>query len=360
MRNFKIDELNRKINMSIWISVIILILIISNVLMFLYIKRNKVYYVHYDESSDLNYEVALKENDYFDDDHLHKDNQYIASLIDYVTADFKYNLNVKEDLKYKYNYKIIANVNVIDNDTHKSLYSFSENILDEVIGESDGVLNINESVKIDYNKYNSKISEFVKFYNLAKTNSMLTLKMYVGIDGDLEELNKNNSSVISLDMPLAANTIAINVNYDLSNNVDNLIELKSSYQNSKILPAVAIIMFVIDLGIVGAGAVYFIRTRTDEDKYNGELKKILNNYGSFISQVEDEFDMTNYQILKVSTFADLLEIRDTIHIPIIMIEKKEQCLTCFIIPTTNNILYFYSLSITQYALPTGGKHAEEV
>ena len=51
--------------------------------------------------------------------------------------------------------------------------------------------------------------------------------------------------------------------------------------------------------------------------------------------------MSGYQILRVKKFVDLLEIRDTMHIPIIMIENKENLVTCFIIPTDNKILYFH-------------------
>lgn len=373
MRGFKLKELNRKINISISIAVIILLLIISITCLFLYIKRNKVYYVHYDEKSDLDYKVALKENDYFEEEYLEKDNQYIASLIDYIDATFKYNLNVKEDIAYNYDYKIVANVDVVDDKTNKTLYTFSENVLEEISGQSDGVLDIEEHIKIDYNKYNDKISDFVNTYNLSKATSKLNLKMYVGIDGDLEELNKTEDSVISLEIPLTTNTVAIDASYDLSNNVDNLITLKPSYQNAAIWRNISAILFVIDVVLVGACIKYAIDTETEEDKYNGQLKKILNNYGSYISKVEDEFDMQNYQILKVANFIDLLEIRDTIHIPIIMIEKKEQFMTYFIIPTANNILYFYSLGAMQYALPVGvganpeikeddlrGKHAKKI
>ena len=69
---------------------------------------------------------------------------------------------------------------------------------------------------------------------------------------------------------------------------------------------------------------------------------ILTSNPPYISKVEDEFNMKEYQILKVHSFVDLLEIRDTMQIPIIMIENKESLSTCYIIPTTNNILYFYS------------------
>lgn len=359
MKHFKICELNRKINISVCLAAIILIMIFSIIFLFIYLKRNTVYYVHYDEHSNLDYNVNLKKNNYYEEKSLNKGKQYIASLIDSIDANFKYKLDVKEDLKYNYKYKITANVNVTDNNTNKSIYTISEDMLEEKTGESDGTLDINENVKINYNKYNNKISKFVKTYNLTNVTSKLTLQMYVGIDGDLKELNKDNTSVISLDIPLTTNTVAIDINYDLSNNVDNLITLKPSYQKSKIWLNIAIIMFVIDLGLLLAFIKYVIDTQTDEEKYNVQLKRILNNYGSQISKVEDEFDMKGYQILKVANFVDLLEIRDTMHTPIIMLENKEQHVTCFIIPTDNKLLYFYSLSINQYALPSGEDESEE-
>lgn len=354
----KVLELHRKMNIYTWITALVLILIISGVLFTMYIKKDTVYYVHYNDKSDLDYQVALKENDYFDENYLGKDQQYIASLIDYISADFKYDLNVDEDLEYSYQYKIVANVNVIDKTSNKAIYTFSENLLDEITGQSSNALNIKENVKIDYNKYNDLINEFVQVYNLKNVTSKLTVDMYVGIAGSIEEFQKEEDSVISLDIPLTTDTIGIDINYDLSNNVDKLITLKPSYQNSKILLIIGTILLIIDLGLLVGLIIYIKKSETEEEKYNTQLKKILNNYGSYISKVEDEFDMKGYQILKVQNFVDLLEIRDTMHIPIIMIENKESLITCFIIPTNNNILYFYSLGITQYALPTSQENEE--
>lgn len=359
MKYFKEHELDKKIIICIWLIGIIVVLGISSLFFFLYSKRNEVYEVKYDEKSDLSYEVVLKENDYYEDTSMQENNQYIASLIDHIDANFNYDLDVKEDLNYNYKYKIVSDVNVIDNSTNRSIYTYSEDTLNEVTGESNGVLNINENINIDYNKYNDKISQFVKVYNLSNVTSKLTLKMYVGIDENLENLNKVDNPVITLDIPLTTNTIAIDVNYDLIENVDGLITLKPSYENSKMWFKFAIISLVFGLGLIGMLIKYIIDNRTEEDRYNGELRKILSNYGSYISKVEDEFNMDGYQILKVANFIDLLEIRDTIHNPIIMMENKEQCVTCFIIPTSNNILYFYSLGLTQYVLKSGEDENKE-
>lgn len=351
----KLVELNRKMNIYTWIVGLIVILIISGVFLTSYIKRDEVYYVRYDEESKLDYRVALKENEYFNEKYLEMDNQYIASLIDYISADFKYNLNVKEDLEYTYKYKIIANVNVIDNTTNKALYSYSENILEDITGKSQNMLEINEKVDIDYKKYNDLISEFVNVYNLKDVTSKLSVNMYVGIAGTEQEFKKENDSVITLDIPLTTNTVGIDADYNLSNNVDSLITLKSSYQNSKILLIISVVLFILDIGLLILLLIYVRNSETEEEKYKNQLKKILNNYGTYISKVEDDFNMSEYQILKVTNFVDLLEIRDTMHIPIIMFENKENLVTCFIIPTADKILYFYSLGVTQYALPSSSQ-----
>jgi len=356
----KLIELNRKMNIYTWIVGMIIILIISGAFLTMYLNRDEVYYVHYDDKSDLDYQVALKENDYYDKTYIDKNNQYIASLIDFINAYFKYDLNVKEDIEYNYKYKIVANVNVIDDATHKSIYTFSEDILEEVTGQTKNSLKIQENVKIDYNKYNDLISEFVNVYNLNNVTSKLSVNMYVGIAGTVEDFQKENDSVISLDIPLTTNTVAIDVNYDISNNVDSLITLKSSYKNSKILLGLSIVFFAVDIVLLIELIKYIKDSETDEEKYNSQLNKILNSYGTYISRVEDEFDMNGYQILRVKNFVDLLEVRDTMHIPIIMVENKESLIAYFVIPTNNNILYFYSLGVTQYALPTSEEKHEKI
>ena len=48
-------------------------------------------------------------------------------------------------------------------------------------------------------------------------------------------------------------------------------------------------------------------------------------------------------MLKVDTFTDMLEIRDTIQQPILMVENRDKTGVHFIIPSNTKILYTYSL-----------------
>lgn len=349
----KLVEINRKINIYTWIFFIVLILAISIVLLATYKNKNKTSYLYYNENANIDYKVELKENKYFDENFLGKDNQYISSLIDGVVANFNYKLDICDDSEYTYKYKIVANINITDKDTNKILYKSSKELVPEKIGTQKGKLNLKENVNINYNEYNDFANEFVSVYNLKKGISKLSTIMYIKLEG----INKNEDSTVTLDIPLNENTFSINSSTNLGANNENYIEVKTS-KNGTILLNGAILLVVIDVLLLLGLIKYIKDSQTDEEVYNSQLKKILNKYESCISKVEEEFNMSEYRIIKMQSFVDLLEIRDTMRLPIIMFENKDKLMACFMITTDNNVLYFFSIGVTQYALPESKENRE--
>ena len=49
----------------------------------------------------------------------------------------------------------------------------------------------------------------------------------------------------------------------------------------------------------------------------------------------------------IDTFDDMLEIRETLSQPILMVENKEKTGTYFIIPSTTKLLYTYTLRVNK-------------
>lgn len=350
-------RLNRKTNIYIWIAAIVLVLAVSVILLGIYFNKDEVSYIKYRENGNVDYNVLLNKNEYFNNKYLEEGKQYIASLIDNITAEFDYNFELEETAEYTYDYNIVANVNVIDNNTNKIIYNISDELLNGT-GNSIDKFSVKENVKIDYNKYNKLINKFVTLYNLNNVTSKLFVSMNVSAEGVTKEFKKEGST-ITLDIPLTTNTFGINVNHNLSNGEQGLIPLNLADGGSNALLVTAISFLIVAVGLIVGLKKYINVSSTDEEKYNVQMKKILNSYGSYISKVEDDFDMKGYQILKVENFVDLLEIRDTMHIPIILIENKQNLVACFIIPTNNKILYFYSLGATQYGLPMASEKNEE-
>ena len=358
MKKSKVDtifvEQARKRNTIIVYTIAIVILIAITFTSFtMYYNKNRKSIIAYKEDSNIDYKVYLKDNDFFKFPYLESNNQYIASLIDYINTDFNYNLSLKEkDVEFDYSYKIIAEVNVEEKDTKKSLYKFNEILLEQNNLKSNGksIVSINESIKVDYNRYNDIIKNFVSSYSLDNAESTLTVKMYVKVIGSCDEFenDSNNESTISIDIPLTTKTMNIEISDNLVESSDNIMICKKSGRYTVLMLILSITLLALTLFIVYDLIKYIVSHRTANDLYNKELKKILSNYHSYIQKINGEFNLRGYQPLKVDTFIDMLEIRDAIRQPILMVENKAKTGVYFIIPSNTKILYIYSIKISDF------------
>lgn len=345
-----INQTKRRNTVLSYICAIFVIFVIALTFFLIYIERNKNYYVTYDEKSNIDYKVYLKENEFFNSSYLGIEKQYIASLIDYITADFEYKLSLEEkDVDYKYSYRIEANVDVKNIGTDNSLYNTTEVLLSQEEKKSNHKeVTINENIKIDYNYYNDLIKKFVSVYDLDSIESTLTINMYVNVIGSCEDFEKNSEkeSVMSLSIPLTTKTMAIDLSNNLINTENNVMQCKNKYTNNFIFIILGIVFTLIDLALIILVIRYEIKTRTAENIYERELKKILNNYSSYIQTLNCEFNFRGYQLLKLDTFTDMLEIRDTIRQPILMKESTDKTGAYFVIPSNTKILYVYRLKVS--------------
>ncbi len=327
-------------------AIIFIILIIVSLCM--YVKYNNTTKIGYKENSSVDYKVFLKENEFYNDKYSKKDNQYIASLIDYIMADFSYDLEIFEsDIKYDYKYRIEAEVNVEEKTTNKSIYNFNEILVDNKSfkGTEDTKVNIKEKVKIDYNKYNDLIKKFITVYDLDEAISTLTINMYInidGIDGNFQR-DGNDEYLVSLDIPLTTKTVGIDLNTNLLGCENELITCES--KNLSWVKVIVLVLVLFEINYIAKLFKYMSKNRTPEDIYKLELNKIISNYGSYIQKINNSFNMEKYELIMVDKFSDILEIRDTIQEPILMFEISEKLKTYFMIPSRNQILYIYELSV---------------
>ena len=331
---------------------IVVIFIISIFFLLIYINKNQVQYVKYSETSNIKYDVYLKDNEYFNKNFLPANNQYISELIDHIKANFRYDLLLKENVSsYNYTYRIEANVEVVDKITKRSLYTYDETLLDsKTITSNRRNVSINENIDIDYNKYNDLILDFTSTYNLNDAESMLYINMYVGVKGSCDNDDEdNNESVTTLEIPLTYKTMSIDIVDNLVNNDDNVMVCSKPLVINIVFLIISIIFFFFDIVLI-VDLLYFVRkTRSAKTIYEKELKKILNNYRSYIQKVNTKFDLDGYQVLKIDNFTDMLEIRDTTNQPILMVENGNKNSAYFIIPTTTKLLYTYCIKVSDIA-----------
>ncbi len=342
-----IDEEERRKKIIFYTSFIVFLLIVIILLGYFSIKTSLTKYASYQENGTVNYKVYLKENDFFKEKYLEKDKQYIANIIDYIDANFNYNLSMNEkNVHYNYKYRIDANVNVKEKNSSKPLFTYDETIIPEksFADNKNNIVKITDNVKIDYNKYNSLIQKFVDVYDLDNIESVLSIKMIVNVSGSGEKIVDNtNESVVSIDIPLTTKTVAIDISSNILQDNNNTIKCKS--ENNLFLIFTTIIMIIIEIIMIIKLLKYAINTRSVQNIYEQQLKKILNNYHSYIQKINNDFVFSDYQVLYVNEFTDLLEIRETISEPILMASDPNGKGTFFIVPSQTKILYVYSIRI---------------
>lgn len=358
MKRKRVDELlegqvTRRKKVISYISIIFILTILIVSLSVLFLINNKTKYIPYTENSNLDYKVHYKKNKFFKNNTISSKNQYISSLIDYIDSNFKYNLNIEDNQNtYKYSYKIEASVEVIDKDSKNNLYTHKDKLLDSGIqttSKDNTSIKIDKNIIIDYNKYNNLIKKFVNVYDLDNAESTLNINMYVKILGECQtNETKTNNAVVSISIPLTQKTMSIDLGYDLVNNKDKkLLECKSTKNYSIIYLIIAILLLITEIIIVCKLIKFIINTRTAETIYEKELKKILNNYKSYIQKINNSFDLKGYQVMKVDTFTDMLEIRETIGAPILMLENQEKNGVFFLIPSGAKLIYIYALKVNE-------------
>ena len=312
-----------------------------------YFNFSKDHYVTYTEDSNLKYDVVYKDNSFFNEGTASKNNKYIASLIDYIKADFKYDIAfLEKDIKYNYKYKIIANIKVLDNEDKEKIFEENDVIFESNVLSGNGKASIDKSVNIDYNKYNDLINNFKNTYSLKDVDSKLNVSMYIELNSvgnnDIEELNKK--AVVSLSTPLTKKTTGINISSDLTKSSDRKLLIKSTLNYSRLL-LIGIAEILVALIAIGIMIIYYRTTRTIKSIYDREIKKLLNTYAGYIQKINSKYEIGASQVIKVESFNDMLEIRDTLKTPILMLENKAKDGTFFIIPAANGIIYAYALRI---------------
>ena len=111
----------RKIRLAI---VSISLIVMALMLIGLYRVFNKEDHINYTETADLNYSVNLVENEFYENNYLKEGTDVIASLIRDIDVEFKYNLELDEEIEYIYSYKILAEIAV--KEKSKTNYSIKE------------------------------------------------------------------------------------------------------------------------------------------------------------------------------------------------------------------------------------------
>ncbi len=258
------------------------------------------------ENSTAEYSVCLKKNNYYKEGCLTEGMEYLSQLTDEIRLTLKYDNVYSKDIDSDFKYYIKANVNISNADTGKTLYK-TEDIIQKTksYNKKAKVVTLTEEVKVDYNKYNKLVNEYISKYGVT-SNATLDVGLYI-------EEDKVAKEVSSIQIGLAKQTY--NITKDTIK--DNRVDIKAS--NLNIFSIIGAVFMALAL-VVGLYTVIRLVAVKDADltEYEKELRRILTEYDRVIVDSNSKkISLINKELVEVKSFLELVDVRDTIEKPIV-------------------------------------------
>ena len=344
---------SRKKRITLLTNVLVVLLIFTLLFAVMAVVFNKTYYVSYTEKSSVKYGVHLKDNDFYEDTYLDEGYAYIASLIDSVEACFNYGMvmNTESDVSFKYTYRIDSILEIRDRNTGKLLFAPTYNEVEEstkqILGDS---VDVSQIVYLDYNKYNKLADSFVRTYQLNNIQATLNVKMHVSVLGASAEFHDDESSrsyVSSISIPLVTNTLSINIT-SAPPAVQEKILSYTTKGVADVFKTLSITFGLLSVATLILLILYTYLSRNFDITYDIKIKRILSAYKPYIQRIQNEYDTSGHQVLKLLTFNEMLDIHDTIQSPILMFENDDRTCSKFFIISNSSVVYLYEIKVDDY------------
>lgn len=349
-----------KIILKQWVYVFFLIVVVallaisiwSTVKSLIQDESSKEELYTYSYNSNLDYKVYLKNNNFFTEQYLGMNKQYISSLIDHIDVTTKYTLQSSKELSYTLNYEMVATArgSYSDSDSKSAdvwskAYTISPS---ETKSGSGKTISVDKTVSIDYNKYNQIMTEFRNQFGLsvdASVDVALKVTISAGLPNESQTLQESNDIVLKI--PLLEPTFEIKPDY-INSGHDTVYNTSDKNDNNINIPllvigVVGIIISLLLLRIV----IKRLLAATKKSEYILTLNKILKEYADIIAEADNIPRLSDYDIVNIKDFTDLVDIEEELHSPIILTEVREDAESWFMI-FHNRTAYKYILRDTDF------------
>jgi len=320
------------------IIVVILIgcLVASIIMSFSITKSEKIVYSN---KSSIDYKVYLNDNEFYNQEYLNKGMAYVASLIDKINIDYNFQFKINKESNINLTYKVMAKIVIASQNNSKIFYENEYEITKEEIEELTDIkeYTINKNVIIDYDYYNDLANKFKSKYAV---NTLNYLDVYLEVNEENREYELNNKSTTLLTIPLSQQEINIGLEEKTIDEQKQIMSSSKVIFNDNKYIILDVILFVLSVAMLTQLLKRISIISVKKSKYDKYINKLLRGYDRLIVNVRTAPIFSNYNIIKVESFEELLDVRDNIKEPIqyFNIVEHQKC-EFFII--NQNDLYLY-------------------
>lgn len=340
----------KKIKRSIkYISIVTLCLIIS--LACLAINQiinneEKILWGKSTSNFDVSYKVYNNDNKFYEDEYLDEYGSYVSSITERIDFSVKYYFETTKNLNIDYTYDLSGEVlaEIYESGSTSPIWSKELDINienTEQLGNSN-YLQLDKNISIPFKKYNDMMIEYKNNYRL-NISSYIKFTITVNINS-LKSINSNisNKDTLTIIIPLLQPTFKIDINKSVSNNRD--IYLLTTYESNNLFLNLGIIGLVITIITSLILFLMYKKTRTKLELFKEQKNNLLKKYEQIIITIEELPNVEGLETIEITDFNDLIDLEETLKIPIMYITILPNKESWFIL-IHNNFFYRFILKI---------------
>lgn len=276
------------------------------------------------EKSNVDYQVFLKNNKFYDQKYLGKDMVYVASLINKIKVDFDYDFDIDEKANLDFTYTIVGKLLITNGNTENGnksnkFYEKEYTLVPEkkAILKNKKHLDIKDAVTIDYGKYNKIANEFKSTYGIeTKSDFIVYMKINSKNNKKEKEYVVDKNSEMNIDIPLSEKAVDIKMDYNEINETTDIVSRKNfSLTNVMYLIGSGVSLILTILMLIN-GIKLISLTWVRKSPYDKYVNKLLREYDRLIVETSSMVEMKKKEITYVDKFKELLDVRDNLKEPI--------------------------------------------
>ncbi len=277
-------------------------------------QKNPVYI--YTNKGSINYLVYLKPNNLYTGKFIDEGKLYITEFVDYLDTSLKYEFagDRAADISGKYN--VIAKVQGFIGEGDKLINIWEKDfylIPYKSISSNDGIVSINEKIKLNLNDYNTFVQR-IKEASKINCNTTLTLSMNVDLTGVTDKGPIEESISPNLVIPLDASMFEITGDgiVDKPGTIEETVQVQLSINKKQVI-IYGIILFILVTALIIL--IFFTQLAPIKHPMEKMLKKIFKKHGDRLVALNT--DMAIEDSIIVKSIEDLVKIADEIGKPIL-------------------------------------------
>lgn len=286
----------------------------------------------YKNEYNIDYDVNIIGNSFVEEKTLPSGQSYVSDLVKSFDMNIKYKYSGSKDLDINYNYKIdaIIGASYTENGKQYSIWNKTYNLVKKDDLHSNGDVNLDENVVVDYQKYHQEVKNFKQSFGMT-LDSYLYIKLTVDTETTINHQEVKNQYVSDFSVTLG-DKVAI-VNGKDSDTKANSIKHESTINKTTVnMPK--LIFSVITMAIC-VYIIYYIRFKTKKyntvrNEFKLELNRILKSCQDRIVIVKNNNISEEENIIDVNDFGELIKLSEELYKPILCwisedLNKEEAC-----------------------------------